>query len=154
MSGHKGYAGEIGNIIVRDNGEKINALNIGAVENLASGTALIKAATKEYKEDITSAKIIFDRYLEKDPIAIKLIDQFTTDLARLYSSIAHVVDPSIFIIGGGISKSFDVFKDLLIEKYRNLVHEGMRHTEFIVAKLSEPGVVGAAMLPKSMAVKE
>ena len=146
MSGHKGYAGEIGNIIVRDNGEKINALNIGAVENLASGTALIKTATKEYKEDITSAKIIFDRYLEKDPITIKLIDQFTTDLARLYSSIAHVVDPS----GGDISKSFDVFKDLLIEKYRNLVHEGMRHTEFIVAKLSEPGVVGAAMLPKSM----
>ena len=151
VSGRNGYAGEIGNIIVKDNGDKVNALNPGAVENEASGTALTRKAKKLYPENtINSALDIFERARKKDPIALELCKQMSKDIARVFSTIAHVVDPDIFVIGGGVMNASDVFLEDMKKEYNNLVHIGMRDPIFTRAKLDEPGIIGAAMLPRSM----
>ena len=72
VSGKNGYAGEVGNIIVTREGEKINHLNIGAVENLASGTALVKAAKKLIDPKIESAAEIFKLAKEGNTVALDI----------------------------------------------------------------------------------
>jgi glucokinase len=149
ISGKNGYAGEVGNIVVTSEGEKINHLNVGAAENVFSGTALVKEAKEKLNPNITSAKAIFDLAHEGNVVAQKMIDDMAYHFACLCSAIGHVVDPHVFVIGGGVSKSHEAYFDKILENYNNLVHVGMRNPLFKRAELSEPGIVGAAMLPIS-----
>jgi len=43
----------------------------------------------------------------------------------------------------------DVFFDKMITYYKEAVHTAMQDIEFKQAQLEEPGIIGAAMLPKS-----
>lgn len=149
VSGRNGYAGEVGNIILTREGEKINHLNVGAAENLFSGTALVKEAKAKLDPSIESAKAIFDLANAGNAEAQGIIDRMAFNFASLLSAVAHVVDPHIFVIGGGVSKSKDYYFDKMIGYYNNLVHVGMRNPKLVRASLSEPGIVGAAMLPIS-----
>ncbi len=149
ISGKNGYAGEVGNIIVTREGEKINHLNIGAVENLASGAALIKIAKARISPEVNSAHEIFKLAKEGNPIALDIIDKMAYDFAQACAAIGHVVDPSIFVIGGGVVASHEMYFPLVKKYYDQMVHEGMRGVEFVPAQLDEPGILGAAMLPIS-----
>lgn len=149
ISGKNGYAGEVGNIIVTNVGEKINHLNVGAAENVFSGTALVKEAKEKLNPNITSAKAIFDLAKDGNDVAQKMIDDMAYHFAVLCSAIGHVVDPHVFVIGGGVTKSHESYFDKILENYNKLVHVGMRNPLFKRAELAEPGIVGAAMLPIS-----
>lgn len=148
LSGRYGYAGEIGNIIIDRNRKKHNFLNIGAVENEASGLAIIRKASEVFGYEFTSAKELFDLAANNDPQAMKMVDELAYDIAVMLSAIAHVIDPHIFVFGGGVMKSKDVFFPLVEKHFQSLVHEKMRDVKFETAKLSEPGIIGAAMLVK------
>ncbi|MCI5773339.1 MAG: ROK family protein [Erysipelotrichaceae bacterium] len=151
VSGKNGYAGEIANIVIDRQRKKVNHLNAGAIECEASGTAIVRKAKElmPYAQ-INHAGDVFALAANRDVIAIKLVDEITTDLAYMFSIIAHVCDPFAFVIGGGVMKAKEHFLPQVIEKYQALVHEGMRNTLFLEAQLEEPGVIGAAMLPLSM----
>lgn len=147
VSGAHGFAGEIGNVIIDRNREDISHLNVGAVENEASGTAITRKGKEVFGDDrIDHAGDVFDLAREKNPQAISLCEEATYDLAQLFSIIAHICDPEVFVLGGGLMKGKDVFLDHLIDQFKKLVHEGMRAVEFKEAQLEEPGIVGAAML--------
>lgn len=149
VSGKNGYAGEVANIIIDRNREKVNYLNVGAVENEASGTAITRKGKAAFGDHIEHAGMVFDMAREGNEKALAIVDGMAYDLAQMFSAIAHVVDPHIFVVGGGCMKSKDVFWDKMIEYYKPLVHVGMQDVIFAEAKLDEPGLVGAAMLPMS-----
>ncbi|MGB4984160.1 MAG: ROK family protein [Erysipelotrichaceae bacterium] len=150
VSGYKGYAGEVGNLIIDRTQTSYNHLNDGAFETLCSGSALIRALREVYKDDsIDSAKVLFDRYLDKDPIAVDLYEKFINNLAIGFSLVAHICDPEVFVLGGGMMKSKDVWFNDFYQKYLGYVHSGMREVRFEFVSLPEPGIVGAAMLVKS-----
>lgn len=144
ISGAHGFAGEIANIIVDPKGETRNFLNKGAIENLASGVSLYLRYKDELK--IKDAKQLFDMAREKDEKALKAIDEMVEELSIMMSAIAHVVDPSCFVIGGGCSNASDVYFDKLEKSYKEKVHEQMRDIPIFKAELKQPGVVGAALL--------
>lgn len=149
VSGRLGYAGEIGNIIIdrdREDQSDVNALNVGAVENEASGSALVRKAQRLLDKDITSARSIFLLAQEGNEVAIKLIDDMAYDMASLLSSIAHVVDPHAFVLGGGVTLARDEYWPKMIAYYQELVHPLMKDVPFKEALLDEPGIIGAAML--------
>lgn len=149
VSGRHGYAGEIGNIIIDRNRLKYNHLNIGAAENEASGTAIARKGRELIGEQIHSAKDVFDAARDHDAQALQILDHMAYDLAVMCSSIAHVCDPDIFVFGGGVTKSADLYFERMKMYYLNLVHVGMREIDFEMALLAEPGIVGAAMLAVS-----
>lgn len=149
VSGKHGYAGEVGNIVIDRNREKVNHLNKGAVENEASGTALTRKGKKIFGDDIQHAGDVFALARKGDVKANQLCDEMAYDVACLLSVIAHVVDPDIFILGGGVMKGKDIFLDKVKHYYAFLVHEGMQDVQFVEAVLMEPGIVGAAMLVKA-----
>lgn len=149
VSGKSGYAGEVGNIIVDPHRQPFNNLNPGASESEASGRAMIRKGQEIFGDKVESARDIFELFEQGDPQAVALIDQMTTDLAVMFSSVALVVDPHIFVLGGGVMKSKELWMPMMVEKFKSFVHPGMRDVMFKEAQCDEPGIRGAAMLPIS-----
>ena len=75
------------------------------------------------------------------------MDAMAYDLAMMFSAIGHIIDPHVFVVGGGVMKGKDVFFDKMEKYYRSMIHAGMQPVVFKEAELEEPGIVGAAMLP-------
>lgn len=150
VSGKHGHAGEIANLIIDRNRKKINHLNAGAVECEASGTAITRKGQEMFGSSIEHAGHVFDLARNGDEKALKIVNDMAYDIAMAFSYIAHVVDPEVFVIGGGVmTKAKDVFFEKLEEYYRTLIHPGMQPVKLVEAELEEPGIIGAAMLPKS-----
>lgn len=149
-SGKNGYAGEIANIIIDPSRERYNHLNAGAIENEASGTALVRKANSFFNTNETSAKFLFEKAKNNDADAIKIVNQAAKDLAIALSTIAHVCDPHIFVLGGGVMKSKDYFLPLVKEYYHSFVHPGMRDIPIVTTQLAQAGLLGAAMLARKL----
>ncbi len=147
ISGQNGHAGEIGNICIDRNREKYNILNVGAAENEASGTALTRKGRELFGDKIHDAGDVFDLARSGDEKALKLVDEMAYDLAMMFCAIGHIIDPHIFVVGGGVMKGKDVFFEKMETYYRSMIHEGMQPVVFREAELEEPGILGAAMLP-------
>ena len=75
ISGQNGHAGEIGNICIDRNREKYNILNIGAVENEASGTAITRKGREVFGDQITNAGDVFELARQGDEKALKIVDE-------------------------------------------------------------------------------
>lgn len=151
VSGRVGYAGEIGNLIIDLRRDQLNHLNVGAIENEASGTALVRKAQMMIDPSITSAAQLFD-LKATHPQAKHIIDMMASDMGTMLSHIAHIVDPDVFVLGGGVTKSADHYFNEMIESFKAKVHQPLADVPFLKAQLAEPGLIGAAMLPKSQGV--
>ncbi len=147
ISGQNGHAGEIGNICIDRNREKYNILNVGAVENEASGTAITRKGREVFGDQIAHTGDVFDLARSGDEKALKIVDDMAYDLAMMFSAIGHIIDPHVFVIGGGVMKGEDVFFEKMETYYRSMIHVGMQPVIFKKAVLEEPGILGAAMLP-------
>ena len=79
VSGRYGYAGEVANIIVERNRPKLNHLNAGAVENWASGTAIVMQGKERISEEINSAQHVFELAQEGNEIAEEIINNMIED---------------------------------------------------------------------------
>lgn len=149
FQGAQGYAGEIGNMIVSPNGRKHSNLNPGALEALASGTAISNIGQE--KLGITGgAAEVFRLAEEKNSVAQQIIDEALEFLAIGIANLAHSINPEVFVLGGGVMKSEKQVLGPLREKVKNLVYPGLRESIKIVpADLgSKAGVIGAAFLPR------
>lgn len=152
ISGHKGYAGEVANVIVEPDAKQYSIyshLNRGGVESVASGTAIGLQGAELIGEEANSARKVFALAGEGNDIAKAIVDKMSKNLATCMSSIAAIVAPDIFVIGGGCSHSSAMYFDKVRDYYKSMAHEQMRDVPIMVAQLSEPGVLGAAMIGKS-----
>lgn len=149
ISGKHGFTGEIANIIIDRNRSKVNYLAVGAIENEASGTAITRKANEKASKKYKHAGEVFEDAHNGDSVAKEIVDNVARDLAQLFATIACVCDPDIFILGGGMMQSSDLFLPLVIENFKEISHTQLHDDEFVLASLVEPGVIGAAMLPKS-----
>ena len=151
VSGGRGHAGEIGNIIVKNNGYKFGGLNPGAAEGETSGTAITRKGKELLGEDrVNHAGDVFRLASECDLKAQSIVDECISELATMFANIAHTVDPHCFVIGGGVMKSREYFYDRLVEQFNSKIHVGMRgYIPLLGTKLEDCGAIGAAMLPMS-----
>ena len=151
VSGGRGHAGEIGNIIVNTNGAKVNHLNAGAVENEASGTFVTKKGQERIGADkVRHAGDVFELAAQGNETAQEIVDEFIDYLSTMFANIAHVVDPYVFVLGGGVMKAKEHFFDRLVEAFNSKIHTGMQgHIKFVTAAIDDCGAIGAAMLPMS-----
>lgn len=152
ISGHKGYAGEVANVIVDPEAKRFDYykhLNKGAVESIASGRAIGMLGEELIGEQASSARKVFILASEGNAEAKAILDKMAKDLATCLSAIAAIVAPDCIVIGGGCSHSSVLYFDALREYYRSMVHDGMKDIPIVKATLEEPGVVGAAMMGRS-----
>jgi glucokinase len=152
VSGRHGFGAEVANIVIDRNRDQVNYLNVGAIENEASGTAITRKGRAVFGEDrIRNAGDVFNLAAEGDPKAQEIVKNMQEDLGQYFATVACVCDPDMFVLGGGMMKSSDKFLDGVIENYKKYSHKEVWDTPFVEAQLEEPGVIGAAMLVKANA---
>ena len=95
ISGKHGTAGELGHIPVYGNNKICGCGNIGCIESKASGKALQYINDKKYKNDNISE--IFNHYNEDEELK-----DFIDVLSMAVATELNILDPDVFIFGGGL----------------------------------------------------
>ncbi len=157
LTGYNGSGGEIGHIHVEDNEtEPCGCGNHGCLEEYASATGITRLANRKLqssdkdsvlRQGEVSAKTVFDAVKSGDELAIEIAQQFGEYLGKGLAVIAGVVNPEIFVIGGGVSKAGDVLFDYIRPAFEKTVFHGCKDTKFALATLgNDAGIYGAAKL--------
>lgn len=157
LTGAKGAGGEIGHILVEEHETEVCGCGkTGCLEQYASATGVVRLANRRLAKDDTasvlrgkevSAKDVWDAVKAGDELAVEVAKQFGEYLGKGLAAVACVVNPDIFVIGGGVSKAGDVLMDYMTEPYRKYVFHGSRETKFALATLgNDAGIYGAAKL--------
>lgn len=157
LTGSTGAGGEIGHIHMDDNETDVCGCgNKGCLEQYASATGLVRLANRMLTastektvltEQEVTAKAVFDAVKAGDKVAIAIAEQFGEYLGKGLAAIAGVVNPEIFVIGGGVSKAGTVVLDYIKKYYRPYVFHGSREAIFALATLgNDAGIYGAAKM--------
>ncbi|TYS69820.1 ROK family protein [Sutcliffiella horikoshii] len=146
FQGAAGYAGEIGNMIILPGGPTHNSLNAGALESLASGTAIGLSGQKGGMSG--GAEEVIHLASLGNPTAQTILDNAINYLAIGIANLVHSVNPSIFVLGGGVMKSERQLLEPIKEKVKNYVYPRLKETINIVPASLGPkaGVIGSAFL--------
>lgn len=151
LQGANFCAGEIGNLIVESDGPPHHALNVGALETLASGTAVKKRGIEQL--GITGhAGEVFGLAMNGDKQAQEIVNQMITSLAKGIANIVHTVDPHIIVLGGGVMQSKEYIMPLLLERVNDYLYPQLRDkVQIECATLgTKAGVIGAALLTQQV----
>ena len=157
LTGATGAGGEIGHIHVEDNEtESCGCGNKGCLEQYSSATGIVKLSNRRLladKEESVlrnteiSAKSVFDALKANDKVATEVVEEFGCYLGKGLAAIAAVVNPEIFVIGGGVSNAGPILLDYIKKYYTPYVFHGSRDALFALATLgNDAGIYGAAKL--------
>lgn len=158
VTGFNGAGGEIGHLhIVDDEPDVCGCGNRGCLEQYGSANGIVrlamrtlvstdKASTLRNRTEL-SAKAVFDAVKEGDEVAISVANQFGEILGKGLAVIGSVLNPEVFVIGGGVSKAGDILFQYIKPAYNKYVFSGSRESEFVLATLgNDAGIYGAAKL--------
>lgn len=111
--GTNGLAGEIGHIILVEDGPLCGCGQRGCWEALASGTAMAKTATqfdelKSFSETINT-ELLARLATQGNQIAQNIFIQATQYHAQALNNLKVIFDPQAFVIGGGVTNSGPIF---------------------------------------------
>jgi glucokinase len=168
--GRYGVAGEFGHMQVVQGGHRCACGNRGCWEQYSSGNALVREAREMAAADSPVAYGIIDRVggaigeitgplitelaREGDAMCVELFQDIGHWLGIGIANLAAALDPSCFVIGGGVSAADDLLINPARDAFRrNLTGRGYRPEARIVkAELGpEAGMVGAADLARLVA---
>lgn len=159
LSGQNGAAGEIGHLPMRDDEtEKCGCGKQGCLEQYASATGIVRMARRylevhpdmesvlKEKMDLT-AKEICDAAREGDNTALHIVDETARMLGKGLAAIACVINPEVFVIGGGMAKAGEILLDAIERHYQKYAFHASRETKFCLASLgNEAGIYGGVKL--------
>jgi fructokinase len=150
VSGPNGVAGEWGHnqlpyMAAKKEELDTSSLREAEVESFVSGLGLAKRFNKRYGKNLKSNEI-FELYRRHELDAEKMIDDFKVNLAMSLAVIVNILDPDVFIFGGGVTNEIDFLDEIgnLTKKYViGKEYEGV----FLKPKFGDAsGVRGAARL--------
>lgn len=155
LEGANGAAGEIGGIVVNpQETESFIAGPKGCLEQYASATGLVNMTHKtlaadhepsvlDNVEQIT-AKSVFDACKSGDKVAADIVEKFCAILGKGLARVSYVVDPEIYVIGGGVSKAGQALLEAVQKAFLTEVPDICKRTKFTLASLgNDAGMYGA-----------
>jgi glucokinase len=162
-----GMAGEFGHIIVERDGHRCECGNRGCWEQYASGNALVREARElaaanspvalgwleRVNGDVSAitGPVITQAAREGDTAAVELFDDIGQWLGLGLAGLAAAFDPTVFVIGGGVSEAGDLLLESARRSFsRNLTGRGYRpETRIVAARLgNDAGFIGVADLAR------
>jgi len=167
LRGANGFAAELGHLRAVPDGHPCGCGQRGCWEQYAAGSALVRETRRHAVEDPASAARILElaggsadgikgpmvtkAAQEGDPLALERLAELGGWIGQGCASLAAVVDPEIFVIGGGVIAAGDLLLDPAREAFAShLSARGHRATAPIVAAAmgNDAGIVGAAALAR------
>ncbi|MBP5291143.1 MAG: ROK family glucokinase [Lachnospiraceae bacterium] len=154
VTGVHGAGGEIGHMKVKSG--EVTACGCGkkgCLEQYASATGIVRN-TKLYLEqssidsslrqfEALTCKNIFDCAKSGDIVAVNQVDEMTHMLGKALANIACVVDPEVFVIGGGVSRAGDIIIENVKKYFTLYAFPATEDVDFTLAKLgNDAGMYG------------
>lgn len=164
FTGFNGMAGEIGHVVIIQNGEQCTCGRKGCWESYASATALIRQTRRAACENpssainrlvqgdlnLVNAKTAFDALREGDDTGTRVVMEYICYLAEGIANLINIFQPEKVVIGGGVSKEGETLLRPLREIVREITYFGkgeIPQTKIVCAETgNDAGIIGAAML--------
>jgi glucokinase len=155
VKGVSGAAGEIGHIIVNEQGLKCGCGSIGCYERYASTSAFIRSYIDRAKEQVLRIKeneidgeAIMNLVNNGDKLAIGVYNDFLEHVVTGIVNITHLLDPGLIVVGGGISAQGQVFFEELNYRFKKrAMKDYAEHTNIVQAQLkNDAGIYGACYI--------
>jgi len=159
-SGAYGCAGELGHMVIEDNGPKCSCGNNGCLEAMASGTAMAREVVDRIEKgemstviqlvqgrlDKIDAKIVAMAAKKGDALACEVVNKIAYYLGIGFVNLVNIFNPEMIIIGGGVSR----MGRMLLEPAKRVMKERAfklpsRNVRIVRSRLGyDAGVLGAA----------
>lgn len=158
VPGFHGAGGEFGHITVNpEESDVCTCGKRGCLEQYASATGLVRMAHLALVQCDTPSLLrgmtelspveICDSARKGDILALALLERCGEAIGRVMSFVSGVVDPELYIIGGGMSKAGDILLDPIRKYYRIYSFSASRNTPIVLAHLgSDAGIYGCARM--------
>lgn len=161
LLGSRGLAAELGHITTDRHSAACKCGNIGCIEWLSSGTAIVRQAVERIRAgqpssigtrvnnelDQVNVEVIEQAALDGDELALTVLDEAFRALGLSIVSLLHIFNPSIVVIGGGVSNLGDrLFKPVQAVVDRHVMDARYR-CPIVPAQLrGDVGLLGALAL--------
>lgn len=159
--GHDGFAGEIGHVIVKENGRQCGCGRRGCLETYVSAPGLKRTANELLSElnsesllkklpyESMTAKDIYNAALKGDEIALLAFERTGEILGKaLANSIAYLSPKAIFLFGGLVEAGDLLFKPVKKHMKNNTLNIMKNKVKVLPSGLEEgnAAILGAAAL--------
>lgn len=166
--GATGSAGDVGHICVDINGTRCHCGNLGCVEAMAAGPAIVRMATEAAgsgestalaatlaREGRLDAQAVGAASRAGDAVANRIIQHAGNLVGQMLASVVNFFNPSHVFLGGGITQIGPLFLAAVRQSvYHRSLALSTRHLEVAYAPLgAQGGLVGAGVLAMSEALK-
>jgi glucokinase len=167
MRGAFGAAAEVGHVNVVPDGRPCGCGNLGCWEQYASGRALVREARDRAAQSPESARLLLELAngqpgsitgpmvsmgaVAGDPVALESFAAVGDWLGHGMADLAAILDPRVFIIGGGVSEAGELLVGPAREAFQaKVTARGHRPLASVrVAQLGQDaGLIGAADLAR------
>lgn len=140
-------AGEFGHIQIEKNGEQCLCGKKGCYERYASATALVKMVKEETGKEL-NGKEIFELEKSGDLTIKKIVDRWIDYFTDGLSTITYIFNPSLVVVGGGVTKQGDYLLNRILESLNSKLGENYKkNLKIKFAELgNNAGMLGAEYL--------
>jgi glucokinase len=150
--GFHGIAGEIGHVTRVPDGPIPPSGIAGALEAVASGTAIERDATFVFRKPTSTAEV-FRLAQDGDRRAEQIVHTAMRYLGMAIADVQKLLDPEIFVIGGGVASVGEYFYGH-VQNYAREFARGFSDVTIVPAHFGvDAGVIGAAIAARQMTAK-
>jgi len=136
LLGTRGLAAELGHITVLPDGPMCGCGQKGHLEALASGPSIARWVTEQITDGVPSSlsrltvvttKLVAEAAKSGDILALQAINRAGTFVGQALADVLHIFNPTIVIIGGGVSQS----GELLMDPIRTAMQRHVMNTHYL-----------------------
>ena len=150
--GFHGIAGEIGHVTRVPDGPIPPSGIAGALEAVASGTAIERDATFVFRKPTSTAEV-FRMAQDGDPRAGQIVHAAMRYLGMAIADVQKLLDPEVFVIGGGVASVGEYFYGH-VQNYAREFARGFSDVTILPAHFGvDAGAIGAAIAARQMTAK-
>ena len=161
LQGTNGSAGEVGHIVVDEDGPRCGCGNYGCLETLASTGSIIEKAKKIIRQGVASSlrekddideitlEDITNAARTGDAASANILEEATRYIGIALSNLINMLNPSRIVLG----KDFTVYGSLVLDTLRSIIDakalkRPASNVELIISEIGErASTLGAAIIP-------
>ena len=159
--GKDGFAGELGHVIVHENGRPCGCGRKGCLEAYCSATGIARTAKeilettdkpsllRDIPRESLTSKDLYDAAVKGDAVALEIFKQTGELLGKAFANFVVFSSPEAIILFGGLTKAGDyIFKPIKEAMEANMLNIFKGKTKLLVSgmKDTDAAVLGASAL--------
>jgi predicted NBD/HSP70 family sugar kinase len=147
IRGAQGIAGEWGHNILESDGPDCYCGRKGCIEMLMAGPRIEQYYARISGVQQSLKTIDHEAQAGTNPYAEQTIDHLTSLFARAIAQVINILDPSVIVLGGGLSNIDQLYSQKTREKIAKQIFNTGFQTELVKNRLGDSaGVFGAGYL--------